>query len=419
MIACGVGWIVRTLGETAVAALPGARVGDGVLIRPERGPALAGEIAAIDRGRATLAPYGSLAGIGVGDRVEIARDARRAVLGFALVGRAVDARGEPLDAGPPPRGARADVDDRGARLPTEREPVTTPCWTGIRAIDGLLAIGRGARVGFFGAPGAGKSTLLEAVVAGVRADAIVLALVGERGREAQAWCARRDRRTTVVCATSDRSAAERIRAADLALAQARVLRERGLHVLLVVDSLARYAAALRERRTALGEPVGRGGYPPAVWAELARYLEGAGTGMRGSITLVATVLSDGADDREPLAEAARSLLDGHIVLSSALANAGHFPAIDVVASASRTMGDVVSPEHARDASAIRSALARLAQSADARAVGLANLDEPGLAAALRAEAAIASFLRQRGGSTPAQTLAALRSVASILDGVAS
>jgi len=410
----GAGWIVRTLGESAVAALPGARVGDGVLVRVGEGEPLAGEVAGIERGRVTISPYGSLAGVAVGDRVEVAPAALLAAVGFASLGRALDARGRPLDGRPEPRSLRARVDRSAALVPGERRPVREPFLTGVRAIDGLLTIGRGARLGFFGAPGAGKTTLLETIVAGARCDAIVLGLVGERGREAQAWFDRIDRRTTIVCATSDRSAAERVRAADVAMTQARVLCDRGLHVVLVVDSLARYAAALREVRVALGEPVGRGGYPPTVWAELARYLERAGNAARGSITLLATVLSDGGDDREPLSDAARSLLDGHIVLSGALAQAGHYPAIDVLASTSRTMHDVVGPGHAADAQAVRAALALLERTADARAVGLANLDDPQLAAALRAEAAIGTFLRQREGGGSPETLAALRSLAALV-----
>jgi FliI/YscN family ATPase len=292
--------------------------------------------------------------------------------------------------------------------------VRTPFWTGVPAIDALLTIGRGARVGFFGAPGAGKTTLLEQIAAGAGGDAVVLALVGERGREAQAWFERLDRRSTIVCATSDRSAAERVRAAMVAMAQARLLRERGFHVVLILDSLARYAAALREQRVALGEPVGRGGYPPSVWAELARYLECAGNASQGSITLLATVLSDGSDDREPLSDAARSLLDGHIVLSGALARAGHFPAIDVLASASRTMDEAISASHAAGARCVRAALALLAESSDARAVGLAAADER-LRAAVAAEPALHAFLRQGGGAASADTLRTLRSVVALLE----
>lgn len=414
MIARGAGCVVRTLGETVLAALPRARVGDGVFVRASSGALVAGRVAAVERARVSIAPFGPLLGIAVGDRVEIAAEALDCVLGYGALGRALDAAGGALDERGAVRGTRLPVTRCAAPAPHERRAIDTPFWTGIRAIDGLLTLGRGARVGIFGAPGAGKTTLLETIAAGARGDAVVLGLVGERGREAQAWLERVDRRTTVVCATSDRSAAERVRAADVALAQAIALRRRGLHVVLVLDSLARYAAALREARVALGEPVGRGGYPPGVWAELARYLEGAGNAAAGSITLLATVLSDGGDEREPLSDAARSLLDGHLVLASDLARAGHHPAIDVLASASRTMNAVAGPRHRLDAQAFRAALARLHESKELRALGFAG-EEGELGRAVAAEPAMQAFLRQREPSAPEETLRSLRSVAALLE----
>lgn len=413
MIARGVGCVVRTLGETILAALPCASVGAGVRIRIAGGATLAGHVAAVERSRVAIVPFGSLAGISVGDRVEVDDRALATPLGFRVLGRAIDAGGNALDGRPALWESVVRVAS-AAPAPGERLPVEHAFWTGVRAIDGLLTIGRGARIGIFGAPGAGKTTLLETIAVGARGDAVVLALVGERGREAQTWFARTNRRTTIVCATSDRSAAERTRAADVAMAQAQTLRDRGLHVVLVLDSLARYCAALREQRVALGEAVGRGGYPPSVWADLARYLERAGNAARGSITLLATVLSDGADEREPLSDAARSLLDGHVVLSSALARAGHYPAIDVLASTSRTMNDVVSDEQTTDARAVRAALALLAQTQDARDVGLADVG-PALETAVSAEPALGAFLQQRGAVTPAETRRALRSVAALLE----
>ncbi|GAC1302852.1 MAG: type III secretion system ATPase SctN [Vulcanimicrobiaceae bacterium] len=412
MIARVVGCVVRTVGDTVLAALPAARIGDGVRIRRADGSTLAGEVASVEQARVSIAPFGTLTGVAVGDRVVGDARALAVPVGAGALGRAFDASGAPLDGGAWSTCTTGIVDRASALPPGARAPVSTVFRTGIRAIDGLLTIGRGARVGLFGAPGAGKTTLLEAIAAGASGDAVVIALVGERGREAQAWLARCDRRTTIVCATSDRSAAERVRAADVAMTQAEFLRDRGAHVVLIVDSLARYAAALRERHVALGEPVGRGGYPPSVWAELARYLERAGNGARGSITMLATVLADGADDREPLSDAARSLLDGHIVLSSALADKQHFPAIDVVASTSRTMSSVVSREHARAAGAVRRMLSRLAETSDARALGLAEIGDVELAAAVAAEPAIVAFLRQSEPAQPGTTLASLYSLAA-------
>jgi type III secretion protein N (ATPase) len=340
----------------------------------------------------------------------------RAVLGTALLGRSVGAGGAVLDGGPAPVGRRRSCSPR-VPAPRERIAVTEPFWSGIRALDGPLAFGRGARIGIFGAPGAGKSTLLEELVAGSRADATVVALIGERGREAERWLRRTGPRTSIVCATSDRPAAERLSAAGLAFAQAAALRARGLHVLLVVDSLARVAAAARDHAVAQGEPLGRGGFPPSVVAHQARLLETAGAVAAGSITLVATVLSEGPLEHDPVAEAARAALDGHVVLSGRLAAAGWFPAIDLPASASRTLGDVAAPSHRRAAARLRAAVAALDDSRDARSLGL----DPGagdavLARALAAEGRIAAFLRQaQGGADPAETLMEMTEIADSLD----
>lgn len=405
MIRC-IGRVVRTLGDLAVAVLPRARVGEGVYVHCASGKRIGGVVVAVERKNVTIAAFDAVTGIAVGDRVETSSDAQAGILGFAALGRVLDARCEPIDERAPLRGEREPI-VRSAIAPHERRPVDTPLWIGVRVVDGLLTVGRGARVGIFGAPGAGKTMLLEAIVRGVRADACVLALIGERGREAASWMARVDRRTTIVCATSDKSAAERSRAAEVAMAQAVALRERGLHVLLIVDSLARYCTALREQRSVLGEPVGRGGYPPGVFADLARLLERAGNGARGSITMLATVLSDGADEREPLSDAARSLLDGHIVLSAELARAGRYPAIDVLASTSRTMAGVVDEEHARDALTVRSAIALLERTKEARALGFGGDASGDLVRAVAAQGDLESFLVQGSPSSPFDTLLAL------------
>lgn len=329
-----------------------------------------------------------------------------------LLGRAIDADGTVADGGPPVR-ARGTLPPLRIPAPHERAPIDRPMWTGVRAIDGLLTLGRGARIGIFGAPGAGKSTLLEALVSGARADAIVLALIGERGREAQTWIESIPAHATIACATSDRPARERIAAAELAMRHACALRERGLHVLMIADSLARFASALREAAVRSGEPVGRAGFPPSVFAQLARYTEAAGTAMRGSITLIATVLSDG-DDRDPISDAARSLLDGHVALSPALAHAGRFPAIDVPASASRTMSAVAAPEHAEDAALVRRAVAFLTRTEETRTLGIVPSD-PFALRALALEDDLERFLRQgKEPSAPGHTLNALRVLADRL-----
>ena len=391
MIARPVGAVVAARGQLVEAELPFARVGDGVRVCA-RDRAVNARVAALHGRRALLAPFGALDGVAGGDRVESDPAVLALPLGTPLLGRAVDAAGHPLDGGPAPRGHRLTVAAQAQPL-AERRPCVEPVVTGVRAIDGPLAFGRGARIGVFGAPGAGKSSLLDAIVRGAVADAVVVALIGERGREAERRLAALGAHTTIVCATGDRPPAERVRAAEVAFAQAGALRARGLEVLLVVDSLARICAAARETALAAGEPAGRGGYPPSVFALLAGLLERAGAAARGSVTLVATVLSDGPGEHDPVSEAARAALDGHLVLSTRLARAGRFPAIDLARSASRTLADVVSPEHLAAARALRAAAAALDESRDARALGITTAD-PFLVRCVAAEAALERFLRQ-------------------------
>ncbi len=338
---------------------------------------------------------------------------KRLALGACALGRAIDAQGSPLDGGPLLRGRNVPLELRAPR-PNDRAPIATPLWTGIRVVDGLLTIGRGARVGIFGAPGAGKTTLIESIVAGCAADAIVVALVGERGREAQHWLERRDDRTTIVCATSDRPPHERLAAAKVAVVHADALRERGLHVLLVIDSLARFAAASREIAVSAGESAGRGGYPPSVFAHMARLVEVAGALEHGSITLLATVINDG-DDRDPVSEAARSILDGHITLSTRLVEAGRFPAVDVPASASRTIEAVADESHLRSARIVRRALALLDRLDEARALGIEPAD-PAARRAIAAENRLEAFLRQdRQACAHDATLSDLSELGVLLD----
>ena len=412
MNARAVGTVVATRAHVVEAALPFARIGDGVRVCA-RDVAVHARVAALHGTRTLLAPFGAADGVALGDRVECDPAVLRLPLGTPLLGRAVDACGAPLDGRPAPRGRRIAVDGP-PHEPGERRPCRDVCWTGVRAIDGPLALARGARVGVFGAAGTGKSALLDAIVRGACADAVVVALVGERGREAERRLAGLGPRTTIVCATSDRAPAERVRAAEVAFAQADALRGRGLDVLLVVDSLARICAAAREMMLGLGEPAGRGGYPAGVFALLARLLERAGAVGAGSVTLVATVLSEGPDEHDPVSEAARAALDGHLVLSDRLARAGRFPEIDVARSASRTLAEVASAEHLEAARILRSAVAALDESRDARSLGLSSAD-PFLARCVAQESAIEAFCRQ--GATPCpphQTLTELLRLADTL-----
>jgi len=410
------GRVCAALEHSVIATIPSARVGETVTIRAAGGGAIPATVTRVEAGRVSLATHLAPAGVGVGDRVESDAAASTVPLGMRLLGRAITPAGEPLDAFGATAARRMPVIDPPISA-AERTPVDRPFWTGIRAIDALTTIGRGARIGFFGAPATGKTQLVEMLVRGASADAIVIGLIGERGREASAWMQRIAPHATIVCAPSDRPAAERVRAAHVALAQGAQLRRRGLNVLVVLDSVARFAAAARELAARNGESAGRGGYPPSVFAELTRLLERGGNVHGGSMTLIATVLSDGPDEHEPLAEAARAALDGHIVLSPKFARAGAFPAIDVVASTSRTMDAVVDPAHRRSARALRRALARLEATRELRELGFAQHD-PELERAVGLQERIEAFLHH-GTRTfgAAETLADLHALAQRLGGV--
>jgi flagellum-specific ATP synthase len=291
--------------------------------------------------------------------------------GDALIGRLIDPFGNPLDGKPPPRcAARVPVD--GGALPVEqRGEVDERFDTGVRAIDGLLTCGRGQRVGIFAGAGCGKSVLVEQIASQADADVIVVGLVGERGREVRELMeSKRRDRMVMVAATADRSPLERVRGALAATAIAEYFRDRGRNVLLVLDSLTRFAMALRELGLALGEPPATKGYPPSVFATLPRLLERcAPRAGGGAITAFYTVLVEGDDLSDPVADSARSLLDAHIVLSRELAGRGHFPAIDVLASASRVARRVASKSMLALASRSREQLSRRRQAQELQSLG--------------------------------------------------
>jgi type III secretion protein N (ATPase) len=307
--------------------------------------------------------------------------------------------------------------DRDPPPALERRPVNQPFVTGVRVLDGLLTLGEGQRVGLFAGSGVGKSTLLGSIAAGAAADVVVVALVGERGREVgefldHALSDEARRRSVVVVATSDVSALERLRAAHVATAYAEHFRDQGLRVLLLVDSVTRFARASREVGLAAGEPPTRRGYPPSTFALLPRLLERSGQGARGSITAVYTVLVEGGDLDEPVADEVRGILDGHVVLDRALAARGHYPAVDVCASLSRVMDGIVSAEHRGAARRLRALVATYEAKRDLVTLGAyakgsdAELDE-----ALLRMPRIDAFLRQGATdrATMRETLAALRS----------
>ena len=408
------GRVLAALGESVIAQLPGARVGEAVTIRVGAAPRVPATVTRVDAARVELRPHTSVAGVGVGDEVVTDRLATTCRSGCGCSGaRSIRPAALSTPKGSV-RGRRSAVIDPPIDA-SQRGPVERPFWTGVKAIDGLMTIGRGARVGIFGGPATGKSLLVEALVRGAGADAVVVGLIGERGAEAAAWMQRISPHATIVCSPSDRSPSERVRAAHVALAQASQLRRRGLNVLVVLDSLARFALAAREIALRNGEAVGRGGYPPSVFAEMTRLLERGGNVGGGSITLVATVLSDGPDDREPLSDGARAALDGHIVLSAKLARRGLFPAIDVAASASRTMDAAVSAGHRRSARIVRRAIAALDATRELRDLGFSHTDRH-LERAVALQERIEAFIHDgRRTSGSAEMLAELRALAEQLD----
>jgi type III secretion protein N (ATPase) len=351
------GRVVRAIGTVLRAVMPEARLGELCRIGRTNGRPLLAEIVGLDGDETILAPLGDVAGLTAGAEVEPTGDVLRAPVGPELLGRVLDGLGRPLDgAARGPLGHCRTQPVMGEPPPAfERQRVTEPLPLGVRVIDGLITCGVGQRMGIYGEAGGGKSTLLSSLVRGAAVDVVVVALVGERGREVRDFLEHQideaaRSRTVMVVATSDRPAVERLKASYTATTIAESFRNEGLRVLLVLDSVTRFARALREVGLAAGEPPTRRGFPPSVMAELPRLMERAGPGAVGSITAFYTVLVEGDGSGDPVAEETRSLLDGHIVLSPSLATAGHYPAIDVLASRSR-LRDVVTDGQQRAAAA--------------------------------------------------------------------
>jgi type III secretion protein N (ATPase) len=368
-----VGRVVAATGVLLRVMLAGARVGDLVRIR-RPGAELSAEIVGFDADHALALPLGPLAGIGPDDVVEATGGRFEIGVGPELVGRVLDGLGRPLDGLPAPLCAERRPVDRDPPPALSRRPVREPFATGVRAIDGLLTLGVGQRVGLFAGSGVGKSTLLGAIARGASADVVVVALVGERGREVSEFLERSlgvegRRRAVVVVATSDAEPIERLRAAQVATTIAERFREQGQNVLLLVDSITRVARAQREIGLAAGEPPARRGFPPSVFALLPRLLERSGQAERGAITAVYTVLVEGGDLDEPVADEVRGILDGHIVLDRAIAARAHYPAIDALGSVSRVMDQVTTSEHASAARRIRALLAAYEEKRDLVTLG--------------------------------------------------
>lgn len=394
------GRLIGAVGTCLRARGVRARIGDTVEIVDGRGgEPLWAEVVGLSDGDILLTPLGETRGLSPTADVILRAGQDRVPYGPHLLGRVIDARAQPLDG----LGPIAPVPNRplmaGSPNPMQRSVIDTVLETGVRAIDSLITLGVGQRLGIFAPAGGGKSTLMAMLARQARADAIVIALIGERGREVREFI--EDvlgedglARSVLVVATSDRPAMERVRAAQVATAIAEGLRDEGKSVLLLMDSVTRYARALREIGLAAGEPAVRRGFPPSVFADLPRLFERAGTSDKGAITGIYTVLVED-EDGDPVGEEVRSLLDGHIHLSRALGAKGHYPAIDVGHSLSRLSSKLVSPAHENAARALRAMIAKLSEIELLVQLGEYQPGHDPLAdAALSAREEIDAFLRQ-------------------------
>jgi len=385
------GTLTRLAGLVLEAVGLKVPVGSQCLISNGRKPPVLAEVVGFSSDRAFLMPAGDTHGLASGASVTPLapfrpvprvgqpnpppsagdRGVLRLPLGGGLLGRVVDAHGQPLDHQGPIQQVDMAPLERAPLNAMDRDPVREPLDTGVRAINSLLTVGRGQRIGLFAGSGVGKSVLLGMMARYTKADVIVVGLIGERGREVKEFIEdilgeEGRQRSVVVAAPADAPPLVRMQGAAYATAIAERFRDDGLHVLLLMDSLTRYAMAQREIALAIGEPPATKGYPPSCFAKLPQLVERSGNGLngKGSITAFYTVLSEGDDQQDPIADAARAILDGHIVLSRALAESGHYPAIDVEASASRVMHNVASPTHLELARKFRGLYSRYQKSRD-------------------------------------------------------
>lgn len=356
------GRVSQIIGLTIESIGPITNIGDLCLIQPRMGSPIPAEVVGFRDQKVLLMPLADITGIGPGSHVTATGRPLKIPVGPSLLGRILDGLGQPMDDQGPI--TAEDFYSINGRIPSplERQRITEPLSVGVRAIDGLLSCGKGQRIGVFAGSGVGKSTLLGMMARNTEADVNVIALIGERGREVREFL-ERDlgpeglARSVVIVATSDQPALVRIKGAMVASTVAEYFRDQGLDVLFMMDSVTRVAIAQREVGLAVGEPPATRGYTPSVFALLPRLLERTGPGINGTITGFYTVLVEGDDMNEPVADTVRGILDGHIVLARELAEKQHYPAIDVLASVSRLMTEVADPEHKQLAGKFRSLLA--------------------------------------------------------------
>jgi type III secretion protein N (ATPase) len=370
-----IGRVIQVLGTLIEGKISNAKLGDLCeLIIPEKPqePMLA-EVVGFTKESALLSALSALDGVASGTVIRPLRKAHSITIGPHLFGVVLDGFGRPLFQAPAAKNTILDAQDdwepfstvviKEALDATKKPRVTEALHTGVRVVDTLLTLGQGQRVGVFAGAGCGKTTLLSAIARGADVDVIVFGLIGERGRELREFLEHEldeelVKKTILVCATSDKTSMERARAAFTATAIAEAFRDKGKKVLLLIDSLTRFARAQREIGLAAGEPPAKGGFPPSVYTMLPRLIERAGNSETGSMTAIYTVLVEGDNIIDPIGEEARSLLDGHIILARKLAEQGHFPAVDVLASISRTMANVIDEEHRTISTRLRALMAR-------------------------------------------------------------
>ena len=387
------GLLVESLG-------PNVAIGDFCEIQTASGKRVRTQAVGFRNGRVLSMPLEELDGLQLGDPVCARSEAARVAVSPGLLGRVIDGFGQPIDGGP-----LIEAKDYYSLAgkpgnPLDREHITQPLVTGIRAIDSLLTCGKGQRIGIFGGSGVGKSTLLGCMSRHNSADVTVIGMIGERNREVRGFLENElgpegRRRSVVVCATSERPAPLRVRACLVALAVAEYFRDQGASVLLVMDSVTRLAMAQREIGLAAGEPPSQKGYTPSVFNLLPRVLERAGNFRSGSITGFFTVLVDGDDFNEPICDAVRGILDGHIILSRQLAGQGHYPAIDILHSVSRLTSALATPEQKEAGHKLRAALAAYRDAEDLIQLGAYVAgSNPTLDASIRLRAELLDFLRQ-------------------------
>jgi flagellum-specific ATP synthase len=393
--------VLESLGQTIESSGPLASVGECCQIQDHLGHPHMAEVIGFRGSNVLTMPVETTEGIRFGDSVEALGVHPEIYVGPMLMGRVLDAEGKPIDEGRPIDGGQALLLDGVVRSPLDRVPIRTPLGTGIRVLDALLTVGRGQRVGIFGGSGVGKSTLIGMMTRNTEADVTVVGLVGERGREVGEFLedslgVEGRKRSVVVVSTSDQSPLMRMRAALAATTVAEYFAAQGKHVLLVLDSLTRFAMAAREIGLAAGEPPTAKGYTPSVFTRLAKLVERTGQFRVGSITAFYTVLMEGDDQQDPLVDAVRSLLDGHVVLSRSLAAEGWYPPVQVLDSISRLMPAVTQPAHREQAALLRRLMAVYARSEDLVRIGAYKPgSDPDLDRALNARGAMRAFVTQQ------------------------